>query len=251
MISTSIIKIIEQNIRQVLVRYLSHYISWVKYIVVISVVYWGLNYGSVYGINMAVLSHNVNIRDITSLSDELSEKTSINELEKREIKSSDFNSFLEEPMVWVEDISLITSSNNRKLKPQVEWWLKRGGFMVIMQNVGHLELSSLFSSIHAKVESVDLNSELMKSYYLLSVLPQCTFTKGEWKTVMFDERIAVVVIPYDYIGTLLSYMKDGNLCTGMSAKNLVRSFINIMLVSLTTDYKNDQTHLPEILKRLR
>jgi len=30
-----------------------------------------------------------------------------------------------------------------------------------------------------------------------------------------------------------------------------RAFINLLMVALTTDYKKDQVHLPEILKRLR
>ncbi len=200
-------------------------------------------------INMAVLSNNSSSRNISELSSLLSERTSINDLANQEMKSSQFNQLIEEPMIWVEDIKLILSNN--RLKPESSWWLKRGGFMVIMQGVEDTVLNSVFSSIGAKVESVDLNSELMRSYYLLTTLPVCSGVQRDWKVVLFDERISAVVIPYDYLGTILSYLNTGRVCNGINGKNLTRSFINIMLVSLTTDYKNDQTHLPEILKRLR
>ncbi len=210
---------------------------------------FGISFKNLVAINMAVLSNNSSSRNISELSSLLSERTSINDLSDQEIKSSQFNQLIEEPMIWVEDIKLILSNN--KLKPETSWWLKRGGFMVIMQGVEDTVLNSVFSSIGAKVESVDLNSELMRSYYLLTTLPTCSSVRGDWKVVLFDERISAVIIPYDYLGTLLSYLKTGQVCSGINGKNLTRSFINIMLVSLTTDYKNDQTHLPEILKRLR
>ena len=234
------------NNKEKLVWNISRLLKWILAVVICI---GGATTGKLQAINMPVLSSNSSKRDISELSTLLSDRTSINDLVDSELKSSDFNNFKSEPMIWVEDVNLISNKSN--LKPEVSWWIKRGGFMVITENLSQSQLTTLFSEIGASVESVDLNSELMKSYYLLSTLPQCSSTKGEWKVVMFDERISVVVIPYNYIDTLLSYMKTGSVCEGMSGKNLTRSFINIMLVSLTTDYKNDQTHLPEILKRLR
>lgn len=204
-----------------------------------------------FSIDMPVISNNLVTQDISALSNELSSKTSVNDLEKKDLRSSNYEDFLDQPMIWVEDISLILDSN-RRIKPRLVSWFKRGGFMVIEQGLALDQIQTAFLSVKGlKVESVDLNSELMKSFYLLSVLPTCTSVNQQWKVAIFDDRIAAVIIPYNYVKTLLEYLNHGKLCSGITGKNFIRSFVNIMMVSLTTDYKNDQTHLPEILKRLR
>lgn len=94
----------------------------------------------------------------------------------------------------------------------------------------------------------------MKSYYLLDYLPVCEDRKTHtWKGFYFDNRLAAISIPYNYLKMIISFYTESNfsLCRGISQQLLNRSFINIMMMVLTTDYKNDQTHLPEILKRLK
>ena len=210
-----------------------------------------LIFEDVFAIDMPVISNNLATQDISSLSDELSSKTSVNDLEKKDLRSSNYEDFLDQPMIWVEDISLILDST-RKIKPKLVSWFKRGGFMVIEQAVPLDQIQTAFLSIKgSRVESVDLNNELMKSFFLLTVLPTCISENQQWKVAIFDDRVASVIIPYNYIKSLLEYLNHGKLCSGITGKNFIRSFINIMMVSLTTDYKNDQTHLPEILKRLR
>ena len=38
---------------------------------------------------------------------------------------------------------------------------------------------------------------------------------------------------------------------GPTGEQATRAFVNLLMVALATDYKKDQIHLPEILKRLR
>ena len=66
-----------------------------------------------------------------------------------------------------------------------------------------------------------------------------------------DERMALLQVP---VG-LLEALSDGanpTLCPPDIARDAGgRTMINIVMVILTTDYKRDQIHLPEILKRIR
>jgi hypothetical protein len=90
----------------------------------------------------------------------------------------------------------------------------------------------------------------------------------------FDGRVAAVAIPQELTGILRDGGPESLKCPGIggaakdNARNVsrdrpagggqngpkelhYRAFVNLLMVSLTTDYKKDQVHLPEILKRLR
>ena len=63
--------------------------------------------------------------------------------------------------------------------------------------------------------------------------------------------MAIVAIPGDFLETLVDQKVNSKCSERRSYEKVMRVFINIMMVALTTDYKKDQIHLPEILKRLR
>jgi hypothetical protein len=100
----------------------------------------------------------------------------------------------------------------------------------------------------------------MRSFYLLDALPSCG--SSIWHQFSFDGRVAAVALPV----RLTKSLQDGggSACPGEPASSMQgggraaqsmemqhRAFVNLLMVALTTDYKKDQVHLPEILKRLR
>ena len=89
----------------------------------------------------------------------------------------------------------------------------------------------------------------MRSFYLLDALPVCN--KQSWRGFTFAGRLAIVAIPH----RLLVYLRDRNTAVPCLAKTgremATRIFVNLLMVALAGDYKKDQVHLPEILKRLR
>ena len=65
----------------------------------------------------------------------------------------------------------------------------------------------------------------------------------------YEKRIAAIHIPFNLLSTLNSSEPRQNACF-LGEERLTQSFINIAMVALTLDYKKDQIHLDEILKRL-
>jgi hypothetical protein len=89
----------------------------------------------------------------------------------------------------------------------------------------------------------------MRSFHLLDSLPEC---QGKvWQGFHFDDRIAVIGIPFSLLEGLLNDVNANPCLKQIGRERATRIFINIVMVALATDYKKDQIHLPEILKRLR
>ena len=85
---------------------------------------------------------------------------------------------------------------------------------------------------------------------MIKSLPAC---EGfNWRGFHADGRLVILNIPYDLLASIQDVSKE-NLCkpATVTYEDSVRSFVNILMVALATDYKKDQIHLPEILKRLR
>ena len=102
--------------------------------------------------------------------------------------------------------------------------------------------------------------ELMRSFYLLSALPKCSARSEQWRALRYDGRLMILAVPF----SLTKLLADGSAEAGRAQspnqgscnssamqEQLTRTFVNILMVVLATDYKMDQIHLPEILKRLR
>ncbi|MEI6399752.1 MAG: DUF4159 domain-containing protein, partial [Pseudomonadota bacterium] len=132
-------------------------------------------------------------------------------------------------------------------------WIRRGGFIVLL---GHLdpqmakkleELIAGNSPLHWT--PIPPDHELMRSFYLLDSLPSCN---GEgWRGFQLDNRLAVISAPFDILAALEDRHSPGTCTEKIDNERAIRVFVNLVMVAMATDYKKDQIHLPEILKRLR
>jgi hypothetical protein len=97
--------------------------------------------------------------------------------------------------------------------------------------------------------SMPPDHEFMRSFYLLNSLPTC---KGRpWKIFSFDGRVVAIAAPYSLLSSLQDQPVKWSCESNVTYEQQVRIFVNLLMMAFTTDYKRDQIHLPEILKRLR
>lgn len=175
------------------------------------------------------------------LSEEVENRTSVELANEPKIFRK--NNFVNMPWLWVRNLSF-TSPNT------LAQWIKKGG-MLLIEGKTNIEAitKKTFNRESSSWQSIPLDHELMRSFYLLAALPPCQ--GRNWRGFIFAGRLAVVVIPYRLL-SFLSDQKENVSCLKPSDREQqVRIFVNILMVSLATDYKKDQIHLPEILKRLR
>lgn len=158
------------------------------------------------------------------------------------------------PWLWTSKGGLIADKNGR-ITDGGRLWLKRGGIIIFdgPQPPGTLEklLEPLMSGTVRPTGwmAMPADHEFMRSFYLLNSLPAC---KGRfWRIFSFDGRVVAIEAPYSNL-RLLQDKPVAWTCEGqVSYEQHVRIFVNLMMTAFTTDYKRDQIHLPEILKRLR
>lgn len=99
------------------------------------------------------------------------------------------------------------------------------------------------------------NHTLFQTYFLLEEIGGRRMA-GDLEAVLIDDRAAVVVSPND-LGGAWARSYDGGyvhecLPGGERQRQMAyRVGLNIVMYSLTVDYKKDQVHLPFILKRRR
>ena len=191
---------------------------------------------------------------LAMLAREVSHRTSI-ELEP---KPSTFSALqpeaLLEPWVWVKDVGTIAAKDGR-LKVDIALWLKRGGFLVVEAPLSTAALAKLTGNLaHGGEEEAGWlplppDHEMMRSFYLLDALPACG--ADIWRGFHYDGRLAILLVPYDFLSSLKDRPVPPTCATPPDHERSVRIFVNLIMVALATDYKKDQIHLPEILKRLR
>ena len=146
------------------------------------------------------------------------------------------------------------SSLNQLLAPKAELalWLRRGGFLVIESPLAPAALAKLTAPLKDTGPGGGWNPlppdhELMRSFYLLDALPAC---RSEiWRGFHYDGRLAILAVPFAFLATLRDRATP-EACAPDQERG-VRVLVNMIMVALATDYKKDQIHLPEILKRLR
>lgn len=184
---------------------------------------------------------------------ELSVRTSIEIEEDLTYFPPDMKS-LSEPLYWVRDAKFLKDKDG-KLKKEIRIWLKKGGFLVLM-GLKAQEIQSLIKEAFVKDipdagwRVIPPDHELMRSFYLIDALPSCS---GKvWDGFVFDGRLAILSIPFDFLQAL----SDPNNNLGTCEEKLAyeykfRSFVNVIMAIMTTDYKRDQIHMKEILKRLK
>ena len=153
-----------------------------------------------------------------------------------------------QPWLWLRDEGLIRSLKGDK-KSNFERWLKRGGFLVVENQRSPESLKAIVNLSGGEWKPIPPDHEIMRSFHLLDSLPKCA--SQVWQGYHYDNRIAVVAIPFGFIESLLMSEQLDSCARKVGRERATRIFINILMVALATDYKKDQIHLPEILKRLR
>lgn len=202
-------------------------------------------------VSLAVLGSNYG-RDLETILKELPLRTSIM-LDEKVIYQDGNKKVLGEPWYWVRDRKFLLGKYGT-MREDFQRWLKRGGFLIVQgMDLGFLtkltkEAFSL-ESPDASWQPIPPDHELMRSFYLIDALPSC---RGQiWNGFVFDGRLAILAIPFDFLQTLVDRSDQLGTCDQkLSSEHKVRLFINIAMAALATDYKRDQIHMREILKRL-
>ena len=179
----------------------------------------------------------------TRLAQEVQKRTSLVLAPQAQVRNA--NNFNTSPWLWVQDVAFADDI-------AIAQWLRKGGMLVV--EGGTAETLTAFTVRTFGVQAgswqnIPLDHELMRSFYLLNALPTCN--EQRWRGFTFAGRLAIVVLPH----RLLAYVRDKHIdvpCLRQTGQEMAtRIFINLLMVALAGDYKKDQVHLPEILKRLR
>ncbi len=181
---------------------------------------------------------------------DVSGRTSI-ELDEQIINTPSVQrSMYQQPWLWVNRPQLLESMD-RSAFGELAGWMQRGGFLVVENHNGSdaFKKAVLEAIPKGAWKPIPPDHELMRSFHLLASLPQCG--NQVWEGFHFDQRIAMVLVPGDFLRFTLDEPGSGSCFGKFTHEQAVRVFINLMMVALATDYKKDQIHLPEILKRLR
>lgn len=190
----------------------------------------------------------------TKVAREVTSRTSI-ELLSKPVNFEALDQAGEAPWLWIRSPERLSDSKGQITADMIRW-LKRGGFLVIESSgnddaVWDRFTKPLLTGTFKPTgwQPVPQDHELMRSFYLLETLPSCN---GKiWRWFGIDGRLAILQAPYHFSDAFQDQAVRSS-CDGMgNPEYQTRVFINILMVALTTDYKRDQIHLPEILKRLR
>jgi hypothetical protein len=185
---------------------------------------------------------------------DLAARTSITLDKNLQIFGSLGSRSLREPWLFVSDTAKIVTEAGT-LAPEISAWIRKGGLLVIQSELALFQLEKLtsdgfFSTVKSGVwKPIAPDHELMRSFYLLESLPTCQ--GSGWNEFRYDGRTAILAIPYR-LTAILSDQGEVAKCENIKkSEQLTRVLVNLFMISLATDYKKDQIHLPEILKRLR
>lgn len=203
--------------------------------------------------------HNIHVLGGSSggfdrLLKEVERRTSIDPDSKSEVNLTANSDLSKSYWLWAKNLNAVTSGGG-KLNENIAFWIKKGGFLAIQGKYSKYQLDLLLKesfSLYSKKGSwkaISPDHELLRSFYLLDALPSCS--NDVWYEYRYDGRLSILVIPDDFLGAVSQNMTGGKCKAYKDTEKLVRTFVNISMVALTTDYKKDQIHLPEILKRLR
>jgi hypothetical protein len=191
---------------------------------------------------------------MSEFSRELSGRTSLSLDRSLQIFGSVGNRTLREPWLFVSDLTKITSPLG-SFTPEISAWIRKGGFLVIQSELALFQLEKLtsdgfISTVKSGVwKPIAPDHELMRSFYLLESLPTCE--GSGWNEFRYDGRTAILAIPYRLTAILSDQGELGKCESVKKSEQMTRVLVNLFMISLATDYKKDQIHLPEILKRLR
>jgi len=157
---------------------------------------------------------------------------------------------LEEAWIWASRPEALLNSQG-EVDSKLLAWLKRGGFLIVenLHDPDQLDLQLGRLARDEGWKTIPPDHEIMRSFHLIESLPGCQ--DRLWYGYNFDDRIAIIAVPFSLLEGLLMEMRSNSCVEQLGRERATRIFINILMVALATDYKKDQIHLPEILKRLR
>lgn len=182
----------------------------------------------------------------------IDERTSIGRPDSKILYQASLQtSRLKQPWFISKNDKLLMSGS--RFKNNFWEWLVRGGFAVAVSNMDEDELAKSVAAFRSPLTRIewkvlDSTSEASKSFYLIKSLPACK--KSYWQGLYINQRLALILVPYDIVGHI-SRGGAAAPCREITKEDSVRAMINAIVVAFTTDYKNDQIHLPAILKRIR
>ncbi len=184
----------------------------------------------------------------STLARDVAGRTSIEMDENLQISSEIGSENFAAAWMWLKSASYLY--DNTKLRTDVSNWIKRGGFLIIenLDPVEDLKRIQL-PGVSGKWQAIPPDHELMRSFHLLDSLPKCK--DNIWLGYHFDGRLAIVGTPFSLLDTLIKGSHRNDCDHDINRERATRIFVNLLMVALATDYKKDQIHLPEILKRLR
>jgi hypothetical protein len=158
------------------------------------------------------------------------------------------------PWIWTANPGLLADKTGRISGPS-GLWLKRGGILIVDHSQSESALESMLQPLMQRTvrptgwTAIAPDHEFMRSFYLLNSLPTC---RGRpWKIFSFDGRVVAIASPYSLLAALSDQPAKWTCEANVDYEQQVRIFVNLLMMAFTTDYKRDQIHLPEILKRLR
>ncbi|APJ03562.1 hypothetical protein [Silvanigrella aquatica] len=143
---------------------------------------------------------------------------------------------------WTDNPSYLTAKN-------VQGHLSNGGVFILEGNnnvpINLLSLSD--QGLGIDWESPKKRGMFYRSFYLLQSIDGC-LTEST-KILVLKKKINAQS-PFGIV-THARFISQGEDCYKTNHDYKARSFVNIMYAFLTTDYKEDQLQLPEILNRIR
>jgi Domain of unknown function (DUF4159) len=189
-----------------------------------------------------------------TLAHEVSSRTSLEMSPKPDFFNLFDESAAERPWIWTATVSKLADTDGR-ISSAGRLWLKRGGILIVDGQQPNDVLEKLFEPLMRGTVNpsgwmaMPPDHEFMRSFYLLNSLPTC---KGRvWRIFSFDGRVAAIASPYPMLASLQDQPMKWACESTVTYEQQTRIFVNLMMMAFTTDYKRDQIHLPEILKRLR
>ena len=143
--------------------------------------------------------------------------------------------------IWTKGSQSILGVD-RKMNENLALWIKKGGLLVLQGNFSKYQLDLLTSQFFVSEgktgewKIITPDHEIMRSFYLIDSLPSCD--DNPWFEFRYDGRMSILVIPDDFLNYVTDRSSRTSSCKGYkSREKLLRTFINVSMVALTTDYK--------------
>lgn len=161
------------------------------------------------------------------------------------------SSLYESPWLFSQDLSFITTSS-QTFKPKILRWLLDGGTLIIEGKLSKAKLENLVKhSIlqhKGQWQGISVDHEIQRSFYLLRGMPRCD--NHSWSEFRYEKRMMILHAPSGLVDSVTDHGSSGCF-DSLTKQTKHRLMTNLIMVILTTDYKKDQIHIAEILKRIR